>query len=249
MQQDDITAFLVDYMQRAQDARPIYRKLADGISAAIADEVIDAKTYLPSERVMAERLGVSRVTLRKAIDELVSEGLLVRRHGAKTTVAQRLEKTLSKLTGFSAETRARGFEPGTRWISRATVRPTSQEALALALAPGELVVRLSRVRLADDQPIAIERAAVPVAILPSGELVGDSLYEALHRLGAAPVRGVQRIRAGSLTAREAALLGSDVGAPVLIVERLCFGEDRRPVEFTETRYLGEHYEFLTELQI
>ena len=249
MYHDDIIVFLAGYMRRARDARPIYRKLADGISAAIADQVIDGRTCLPSERVLAEKLGVSRVTLRKAIDELVSEGLLVRRHGAKTTVAQRLEKTLSKLTGFSEEIRARGVAPGTRWLSRATVLPSSQEALALALAPGDQVVRLSRVRLADEQPIAIERAAVPAAILPSGELVGDSLYDALHKLGAAPVRGVQRIRAGSLTAREAALLGSEAGAPVLIVERLCFGDDGRPVEFTETRYLGEHYEFLTELQL
>lgn len=249
MHHDTIIAFLADYMRIALDARPIYRKLADGISAAIAQSVIDSKTYLPSERVMAEKLDISRVTLRKAIDELVSEGLLVRRHGAKTTVAQRLEKTLSKLTGFSQETRARGVVPGTRWISRATVLPSSQEALALALAPGDKVVRLLRVRLADDQAIAIERAAVPAAILPSGELVGESLYEALHSLGAAPVRGMQRIRAGSLTAREAVLLGSQAGAPVLIVERRCFLEDGRPVEFTETRYLGEYYEFLTELQV
>jgi GntR family transcriptional regulator len=249
LQHDAIIGFMNNYMRLALDSRPIYRKLADGISAAIAENAIDSKTYLPSERGMAEELDVSRVTLRKAIDELVSEGLLVRRHGAKTTVAKRLEKTLSKLTGFSEETRARGMEPGTRWLSRATVLPSALEAMALALAPGDKVVRLQRVRLADDQAIAIERATVPAAILPSGELVGDSLYEALRSLGSAPVRGMQRIRAGGLTAREAGLLGSKPGAPVLIIERRCFLDDGRPVEFTETRYLGEYYEFLTELLV
>lgn len=247
MQNDAIIDFLTSYMHLAVDARPIYRKLADGIAAAVAENAIDSKTYLPGERVMVEGLAVSRVTVRKAIDELVSEGLLVRRHGAKTTVAQRLEKTLSKLTGFSEETRARGMEPGTRWLSRATVLPSSMEAMALALSPGEKVVRLQRVRLADDHAIAIERAAVPAAILSSGDLVGDSLYEALRRLGAAPVRGIQRIRAGGLTSRDAELLGSKSGTPVLIIERRCFLDDGRPVEFTETRYLGEYFDFVTEL--
>lgn len=249
MAQDEITGFLSLYLRDASDARPIYRKLADGMKAAMAAKLIDAQTHLPSERILAEDLNVSRVTLRRAIDELVSAGLLLRRQGARTVTAQRLEKTLSKLTGFSEELRARGMEPGARWLSRSVVLPTSDEAMALGLAPGKQVVRLQRVRLADGVPIAIERAVVPAAILPSGDLVEVSLYEALHRLGAAPVRGVQRIRAGVMTKTDATLLESDPGAPILIVERRCFLEDGRPVEFTETRYNGESYEFLTELLV
>lgn len=248
MQQDGIIRFLGTYLQGAQDARPIYRKLADGLSLAMGESLMDAQTHLPSERIMAEELGVSRVTLRRAIDELVSAGLLVRRQGAKTELAQRLEKTLSKLTGFSEELRARGIEPGARWLSRAVVAPTSTEAMALGLTPSDRIVRLQRVRLADGQPIAIERAAVPADILHSGDLVDHSLYEALHRLGAAPVRGVQRIRAGVMDRTDADLLQSDPGAPILIVERRCFLVDGRAVEFTETRYNGESYDFLTELR-
>ena len=247
--QDAITGFLRIYLQDALDARPIYRKLADGLTAAMRENLMDAQTHLPSERILADGLQVSRVTLRKAIDELVSAGLLVRRQGAKTAVAQRLEKTLSKLTGFSEEIRARGMVPGARWLSRSLVVPTPDEAMALGLAPGDRVVRLQRVRLADAVPIAIERAVVPAAILPSGDLVGVLLYEALHRLGATPVRGVQRIRAGVMTKSDADMLNSDPGAPILIVERRCFLEDGRTVEFTETRYNGERYEFLTELRI
>jgi GntR family transcriptional regulator len=173
----------------------------------------------------------------------------MRRHGARTEVAQRLEKALSKLTGFSEEIRARGMEPGARWLSRSLGPATPAEAAALGLGPGDPVVRLQRVRLADGQPIAIERAAVPSAILPSADLVEQSLYEALHRLGAAPVRGVQRIRAGGMTRADAQLLDRTPGAPILIVERRCFLEDGRTVEFTETRYTGDSYEFLTELGI
>ncbi len=248
MQQDVIANFLRTYLRDAQDARPIYRKIADGLSVAMGENRMDAQTHLPSERILAEELQVSRVTIRRAIDELVSDGLLVRRQGAKTAVAQRLEKTLSKLTGFSEELRARGIEPGARWLSRAVVLPSATEAMALGLSGTDRIVRLQRVRLADGQPIAIERAAVPQSILESGEQVDHSLYEALHRLGAAPVRGVQRIRAGVMTRTDADHLDSHPGAPILIIERRCFLADGRPVEFTETRYNGESYEFLTELR-
>lgn len=249
MTQDVIARFLGAYLQAASDARPIYRKLADGLTAAVHEKLMDAHTHLPSERILADELQVSRVTLRKAIDELVSAGLLVRRQGARTAVAQRLEKTLSKLTGFSEEIRARGMVPGARWLSRSLVLPNANEAMALGLTAGAKVVRLQRVRLADQVPIAIERAVVPAAILPSGDLVDVSLYETLHRLGAAPVRGVQRIRAGIMTRLDADLLESDPGAPILIVERRCFLEDGGAVEFTETRYNGASYEFLTELRV
>lgn len=247
MTQDAVVGFLRAYLMAATDARPIYSKVADGLAEAVSKKMMAAQSHLPSERILAQELDISRVTLRKAIDELVAAGLLVRRQGAKTVVAQRLEKTLSKLTGFSEETRARGLVPGARWISKTLMLPSSSEAMALALPPGARVLRLVRVRLADGAPIAIERAVIPASVLASGDLVEESLYAALRGLGAAPVRGVQRIRAGVMTKTDAALLESEPGAPLLIIERRCFLEDGQAVEFTETRYNGESYEFMTEL--
>ncbi len=247
MTQDAVVSFLKAYLVAATDARPIYSKVADGLAEAVGNKMMAAHSHLPSERILAQELAISRVTLRKAVDALVNGGLLIRRQGAKTVVAQRLEKTLSKLTGFSEETRARGLVPSARWISKSLVLPSSTEAMALALHPGEQVLRLVRVRLADGAPIAIERATLPASVLASGDLVGESLYEALRGLGAAPVRGIQRIRAGVMTKSEATLLESEVGAPLLIIERRCFLEDGQAVEFTETRYNGESYEFMTEL--
>lgn len=247
MTQDAVVGFLKDYLLAATDARPIYTKVADGLAEAVGKKMMAAHSHLPSERILAQDLDISRVTLRKAIDELVAAGLLVRRQGAKTVVAQRLEKTLSKLTGFSEETRARGLVPSAQWISKTLVLPNATEAMALALHPGDQVLRLVRVRLADGAPIAIERATLPASVLASGDMVGESLYETLRGLDAAPVRGVQRIRAGVMTKSDAALLDSVAGAPLLIIERRCFLEDGRAVEFTETRYNGESYEFMTEL--
>ncbi len=246
-QGDPLTGFLAAALARADDPRPLYRKLHDALAEALRLGISGPSGSLPSERRLADGLGISRVTLRRALDALAQDGLLSRRQGARTTVARRVEKMLSTVTGFSDELRARGISPGQRWISRRTLAPSPAEAMALGLSGADSIVRLVRVRLADGHPIAIERAAVPQAILPSGELVSDSLYDALSRLGSPPVRGVQRIRAGLMTRVDAELLQSDPGGPLLIVERRCFLADGRPVEFTETRYNGESYDFLTEL--
>lgn len=241
----DFAAQIAEHLSQSKDARPLYRKLADALAQQMP--MGDAQAHLPSERQLSSKLGISRVTVRRALDELAADGLLVRRQGARTVMAQRIEKALSVLTGFSDELRARGQVPGQRWLAREKVLPTPAEAMALDLSGNAPIVRLVRVRLADGQPIAIERAAVPQSILPSGSLVKDSLYDALSRLEAQPVRGVQRIRAGLMTRTDAELLESQSGGPLLIVERRCFLADGRPVEFTETRYNGENYDFLTEL--
>ena len=234
-------------MQRPSQSLPLYRQLANVLIDLLPRDDVVVANALPSERALSAGLGISRVTVRKALDELALEGRLRRRQGARTVMGARMQKSISNLNGFSEELRSRGILPGQRWISRQTVLPTPSEAMALGLSGLELVVRLVRVRLADGIPIAIERAAIPQSILPSGDQVGDSLYALLTDLGMAPMRGVQRIRAGIMARIEAELLECRPGAPLLIVERRCFLADGRPIEFTETRYNGERYDFLTEL--
>lgn len=228
---------------------PLYVRLAEALAHEVDrhDATGGAPCRLPSERRMAAAIGISRVTVRRALAELASGGLIHRRQGARTSAAPRLEKALASLTGFSDELRARGMVPGHRWLARQVVQPSPAEAMSLDVAADSLIVRLVRVRLADGAPIAIERAAVPQDILPSGDLVGASLYAALAERNAPPVRGQQRIRAGVMSRIDAELLDSSPGRPLLIVERRCFLVDGRAVEFTETRYNGESYDFLTEL--
>jgi GntR family transcriptional regulator len=240
-------AYLRDQLDLRTGQQPIYRKLSDALAEGLRDGLIDRESPLPSERVLASGLGISRVTVRHALQEIAADGLLVRRQGARTEIAVRLEKALTAVAGFTDELRSRGMVPGQRWMSRQTLSPTPSEALALGLSNNDRIVRLLRVRLADGMPIAIERATIPQSILPSGDLVTESLYEALKRLGAPPVRGVQRIHAGVMNRQEAELLESSPGTALLIIERRCFLDDGRPVEYTETRYHGEHYDFLTEL--
>lgn len=235
-------------MQHPSGSLPIYRHLANVLIELMQHGEEAGSSDLPSERSLSAGLGISRVTVRRALDELALEGRLQRRQGARTTFGSRLQKRISTLSGFSEELRSRGIDPGQRWISRQTVLPSPSEAMALGLSGADPIVRLVRVRLADNIPLAIERAAIPQSILPSADLVENSLYTLLTERGVPPVRGVQRIRAGIMARIEAELLDCDPGTPMLIVERRCFLADGRPVEFTETRYNGESYDFLTELE-
>lgn len=244
---DPLIADIRLVLEAAPADKPLYHRLASALLDAMTVGTITGGQTLPSERRLSGELGISRVTVRRALDLLARDGRLQRQQGAQTQIIPRVQKTLSNITGFSDELKARGSQPGHRWISRQTVLPTPSEAMFLGLLSSDPVVRLVRIRTADGRPLAIERATVPQAILPSGELVEESLYATLRGLGCGPVRGAQRIRAGLMSPVEAEFLEADAGAALLIIERRCYLADGRAVEFTETRYNGALYDFLTDL--
>ena len=103
MDRSEIVGYLRQNLEGTSDERPLYRRLRDGLELAISEGHLAKGAFVPSERVLANELGLSRVTIRKAIDELSEKGLLIRRHGSKTEVASRVEKALSGLSGFSEE--------------------------------------------------------------------------------------------------------------------------------------------------
>ena len=119
----------------------------------------------------------------------------------------------------------------------------------LGLSPGEQVLKLHRLRLADGQPLAGERAVVPASLLPNLETLGNSLYEALSDVGALPEKALQRMRASRLPAFEAELLEAEEGETVLYIERLSRLASGRPVEFTRSYYRGDKYDFVVELTL
>jgi GntR family transcriptional regulator len=228
-------------------ALPLYQQLQRTLRTAIENGGLDADDALPAERDLAVQFGVSRITVRKAIDGLVAEGLLVRYHGSGTFVRPKVEKNFSKLTSFSEDMRARGRKPHSVWLQRAAGTVTPEEALALRLSPGTPVYRFHRIRFADDVPMAIEYATVVASCLPSVDAVKSSLYEALEQSGNRPVRALQRLRAVLLTAEQAERLGAKERDAGLLVERLGFLADRRAVEFSQSFYRGDIYDFVAEL--
>jgi GntR family transcriptional regulator len=230
-----------------QGRAPLYQQLQRALRGAITENRLAADEALPPERDMAEEFGVSRITVRKALDALVSEGLLTRRQGAGTFVAARVEKSFSKLSSFTEDMISRGRRPESVWLSRSAGAVTPEESLTLGLSPGEPVYRFSRIRYADGSPMALEYSTVPGFSLPSESAVDESLYEALDRQGSRPVRALQRLRAVLFTAERARLLGVPDGSPGLLIERRGFLRDGRPVEFTQSYYRGDAYDFVAEL--
>jgi GntR family transcriptional regulator len=231
----------------ASSSLPLYQQLQRALRDAIERRLLGADDALPAERDLAAEFSVSRITVRKAIDGLVEEGLLVRRQGSGTFVRSRVEKNFSKLTSFSEDMRARGRNPRSVWLSRAAGTVTPEEALTLRASPGTPVFRFHRIRFADEAPMALEYATVLATCLPSVDAVDSSLYEALERTGNRPVRALQRLRAVLFTAEQAELLGANEKDAGLLVERVGFHKDGRAVEFSQSYYCGDTYDFVAEL--
>jgi GntR family transcriptional regulator len=244
-----VTGF-ADIIGRLDDANPspLYQQLQRALRQAITSKALTAEAALPPERDMAEEFSISRITVRKALDALVEEGLLTRRQGSGTFVAgQRVEKNFSKLTSFTEDMAARGRKAHSIWLSRAEGAVTPDEALILGMGPGAPVYRFNRIRYADEAPMALEYSTVPGFCLPSVETVGDSLYTALDQAGSRPVRALQRLRAVLFTADQAQLLGVNERDAGLRIERRGFLENGRLVEITTSFYRGDAYDFVAEL--
>jgi GntR family transcriptional regulator len=230
-----------------ESSLPLYQQLQRALRQAIETRVLGPDDALPPERDLARDFSVSRITVRKALDGLVGEGLLTRRQGSGTFVCARVEKNFSKLTSFSEDMRARGRTPRSVWLRKSAGTVTPEEALTLRASPGTPVYRFHRIRFADDAPMALEYATILASCLPSLESVESSLYAALERVGNRPVRALQRLRAVLFTAEQAELLQAKERDPGLLVERLGFLKDDRAAEFTQSYYRGDTYDFVAEL--
>ena len=234
---------------RSDEATPLYLQLAQSLRAHIDGGGIDPGSALPSERELSEMVGLSRVTVRKGIRQLIDEGVLVSRQGSGTFVARRIEASGAKLNSFTDDTRSRGQDPGVVWIYKSYALPTEEEAAAVGVAPNVRVARLGRVRLVGDEPLAIEHAVIPAIFMPDLDALGDSLYQALETHGFRPTSGTQRVRASLATQTEAGILNVRHNSEVLRIERCTRIPDGRIVEFTRSVYRGDRYEFVTDLNV
>ena len=207
---------------------------------------------LPGERDLSETLSVSRTTLRRVLAALAAEGLLSQRHGVGTFIEREAPPEASAggaaLTGFGEDTRARGMVPSSREIERGVYRPTPEEAMMLACPPEAPVIRLSRIRYADDQAVAVDRAVVPAALLGGADAIGPSLYASLEARGAAPMRALQRVQATLLGHEDARRLGVAPGSAGLLVLRTAYLGDGRCCEFTRSLCGPDHTVPLAELR-
>ena len=237
---------------QAGGSGPLYLKLRQSLEEAIHSGKLNHGDALPPERDLADYASISRVTVRKAVDDLVRDGLLVRRHGSGTFVVKpvhRVQQSLSRLTSFTEDMSRRGLVTTAQWIERGLHHPSPDEMMVLGLPADALVARLGRLRIADDLPLAIERASISTEFLPDPIRVGTSLYAELDKTKSRPVRAVQRISACSLKDPDAAMLGVPAGSASLSIERISYLASGRVVEFTRSLYRGDAYDFVAELTL
>lgn len=228
-------------------------QLRQRLEDAIARGVLGPEAPLPSERELAALTGLSRVTVRKAIQALVDRGVVTQRQGSGSFVSAApmpaVEQPLSRLTSFTEDMSRRGYAVTAQWLDRGLYLPAPEEMVALALGAGDEVARLGRLRCADGRPMAVERAAVPAQILPDPGVVSRSLYATLDGTGHRPVRALQKLRAVTVDGVEADLMEMPLGAAGLRIERTSYLGDGRPVEFTRSLYRGDAYDFVAELRL
>jgi GntR family transcriptional regulator len=206
---------------------------------------------LPPERELAVRWNVARMTLRRAVDELVIEELLVRRHGSGTyTSRPKVAKWLGMI-GFSEDIRRRGMRPGSLMLEFRNLRAERAAARRLRIPVGDPIITFTRLRLADDVPMVVERTTLPAGYVPGlqADDLNGSLYDLLDtRYGIDHVSGTSRIEPVMPDAKTAGWLGIPTTQPCLAVHGVSFDRRDRVFEYTSAVYRGDRYAFTTNLR-
>jgi GntR family transcriptional regulator len=216
---------------------------------SIMEDLIDAAQPgdpLPSERELAERYDVARMTVRAEITRLAAEGMVERIQGRGTFVAEGRVAQAATLSSFTEDMRARGLNPGSRVLDQGVVAADDLVAVALGIEPGAEVVRVRRVRSADGEPMALEEAFLPAArfaSLAADDLEGASLFEVLEtRFGARFPVADQRVVAVEIVGEDANLLRVAPGRAGLKFHTILIDEDERPLAYAWSLFRGDRYE-------
>jgi GntR family transcriptional regulator len=214
-------------------------------------ETLGVGQAIPSERQLSVDLGVSRLTVRAALDELVREGYLDRRRGSGTYVREPKIAQELTMTSFSEDMQLRGMRPGSRTLSLETTLAGAYLGRCLHVSPSERILVAKRLRLADDETMAIETLHVPELLVPGltrADFDQTSFYELLTgRYGIEIVGGTQTIEPTVTNEEESEALGVPLHSPAFQFERTTRAEDGSTVEFVRSIYRGDRYRLVTEL--
>ncbi|MGA1052265.1 MAG: GntR family transcriptional regulator [Ilumatobacteraceae bacterium] len=223
---------------------PLYHQLAAQLKDAISAGTLPKGTFLGNELVLADQWQVSRPTVRRAIQGLVDDGLLVRRRGIGTQVVNDVVRRPFTLTSLHDDLTAGGRRPSTAVVSIERVRAPSDIAEALGVRTGTNVVHTVRLRLADSQPLAVLSNWLPIEFggdLDVGLLEDRGLYTILRERGVRPHYAVQRLGARGAGEIESSLLGVAMGAPLVTMWRAMQDDTGRPIEVGDHAYDAAHY--------
>jgi GntR family transcriptional regulator len=239
------TGIRVDYPS------PLWVQAADAIREQIAAGSMRPGSRLPPERELCQKLGISRVTLRKALQALVDDGVLTPSHGRGWYIAggaAERNEWPNSLESFSETADRMGLIPSSRVLLAETSASSIDEAEKLGIAPGTPLFRLGRVRMLNDVAIAVDLSLVPAVLLPEPSRYDfrvHSLYEALAEAGHDPANAETTIEAREATVEVAAQLEVLVGTPTLVMHQLVSGRSERPFLASTIQYAGDRYRLRT----
>lgn len=232
---------------------PRYYQLKEIMREKIRTHEWKAGDLIPSERELGAQYGISRMTARQASTELVNEGLLYRTQGKGTFVNEyKITQQLLRLTGFTEDIRARGQRPATKVLSANMREADQQTAERLRIKPGQLIFCLHRLRIADNEPLALETSHISFIgceKLLEEDLEHHSLYQLLEEeYGLLLVEAEQELEAGLIGGLEAPLLNVAIGSPALFTRRTTYMERDQPIEYAQAIYCGRKYIFYTRMK-
>ncbi|HTJ66831.1 MAG TPA: GntR family transcriptional regulator [Actinospica sp.] len=228
---------------------PLYFQLASRIEQAIGDGTLRPGARLENEIALADRLALSRPTVRRAIQELVAKGLLVRRRGLGTQVVQRPLTRKVELTSLYDDLQQGSRRPTTQLLTRAVIGADERIAEILAVPPGSPILHIRRLRAADETPLAVLENYLPAEFVDISEedLRTRGLYQLLRSRGTTMSVARQRIGARSATLEESKLLEIKARGPVLTMDRTAFSNNGRAIEYGHHCYRPDLYSFETTL--
>lgn len=231
-----------------ESSTPLYEQIAKPIEAAILSGELAAGSMIEDEVSMAARLDVARPTARRALQELANKGLLTRRRGVGTRVTPPHVHRPIKLSSLNEDLTQSGFSPSTKVLAYQVREATAEEAEQLGIEAGTGILSVSRLRYADDHPLAILTNLIPLDIAPTWQELGEhGLYQCLHARGVDVAAASQEIGARGATAEEAETLGEKEGAPLLTMHRVGRTADGRAVEIGQHVYRPSLYSFRLSL--
>lgn len=227
---------------------PLYQQLQATLRAQIESGRLGMHERLPSERELSQQFGVSRMTVRQALDALAQQGLIYGKVGKGTFISEpKIDQQIVALTGFSEDMQKRGQAASSRVLKATMLAATKDIAAILQIEPKTRVVNLIRVRLANGAPLAIENGYLPLHLCPdilSHDFSRESLYDVLrNQYGWHLVRAQQTMESRLATDTELELLQLKRPAPILAIERVTMVEQGFPIEYVRSAYRGDRYKF------
>jgi GntR family transcriptional regulator len=245
---------MIDRPLDAASPKPLYEQIKEFILHHIQEGTFKPHTRIPSERELAQRFGVNRLTVTKAIKELEQAGLVYVRIGKGTFIApETYNLQLDTLMGFTEEMRQRGHAVTSRVLNATVSEATAESASHLNVPVGTRVAILRRVRCVNQQPIALETSTLVAAACPDillhHNFAVESLYHVLRtRYGLALAYAEQTLEARPAAREEAILLEIAERAPVLAIQRVTYDDRGRAVEYASSAYRGDRYKFRAVLK-